>query len=121
LPAKLTTTIQNIDVKIANQVNRQLINEFYEYLKNIDTSENYQNGLLKVLVRYAEYVGEKTTFYQIQEKEQILEFLDSKRKIEKEMTLQAKLKITSVKSFSDNPGCKHQSLNDAFIIKVQRI
>jgi integrase/recombinase XerD len=50
----------------------------------MDTSENYQNGLLKVLIRYAENLGENTTFYQIQEKEQILELLDSKRKIDKE-------------------------------------
>jgi hypothetical protein len=48
------------------------------------TSENSQNGLLKVLIRYAEFLGEITTFYQIQEKEKILDFLDSKRKTDKE-------------------------------------
>jgi len=48
LPAKLTTTIRNIDIKVTNQTNRHLIREFHEYLQNIDTSENYQNGLLKV-------------------------------------------------------------------------
>ncbi|VFJ14526.1 hypothetical protein [Candidatus Nitrosocosmicus franklandus] len=84
MPAKLITTIKNIDVKVANQTNRQIIKEFYEYLKTIDTSENYQNGLLKVLIRYAEYIGVYTTFYQIQEKEQILNFLDSKRKSDKD-------------------------------------
>lgn len=83
MPAKLTTTIRNIDIKVTNQTNRQIIREFYEYLQNIDTSENYQNGLLKVLIRYAEHLGNHTTFYQIQEKEQILDFLDSKRKIDK--------------------------------------
>ena len=36
------------------------------------------------MIRYTEYLGEKTTFYQVQEKEQILDFPDSKRKIEKE-------------------------------------
>jgi len=84
LPAKLTTTVKNIEVKVANQDNRQIIREFYQYLQTIDTSENYQNGLLKVLIRYAEYIGENTTFYQIQEKEQILVFLDSKRKTDKD-------------------------------------
>ncbi len=84
LPAKLTTTINNIEKKVKNQVNRQLIEEFYYYLTTKDTSENYQNGLLKVLVRYAEYLGSDVTFYQIQEKQQILRFLDSKRKMEKE-------------------------------------
>ncbi|CAN5767959.1 hypothetical protein BH23THE1_BH23THE1_15640 [soil metagenome] len=84
MPAKLTTTVKNIDIKVTNQTNRQIINDFYEYLQNMDTSESYQNGLLKVLIRYAEYLGNYTTFYQIQEKEQILDFLDSKRKIAKE-------------------------------------
>jgi integrase/recombinase XerD len=84
LPAKLTTTVRNIDIKVANQTNRQIIKDFYEYLQNIDTSENYQNGLLKVLIRYTEYVGENTTFHQVQEKEQILDFLDSKRKTDKD-------------------------------------
>ena len=50
----------------------------------MDTSENYQNGLLKVLIRYAEFLGESMVFYQIQNKEQVLDFLDSKRKEEGE-------------------------------------
>jgi integrase/recombinase XerD len=85
LPAKLTTTITNVEKKVRNQVNRQLIQEFFDYLTiTIDTSENYQNGLLKVLIRYAEYLGPEVSFYQIQEKQQVLKFLDSKRKMEKE-------------------------------------
>ena len=80
MPAKLTTTIQNIDVKVVNQSNRQIIKDFYKYLQNTDTSENYQNGLLKVLIRYAEYIGMNATIYQIQKKEQILVFSDLKRK-----------------------------------------
>ncbi|MGN6560698.1 MAG: hypothetical protein ACTHJ2_09260, partial [Candidatus Nitrosocosmicus sp.] len=80
MPAKLTTTIANIDSKVNNEVNRDLIKEFYNYLKNIDTSDNYQNGLLKVIIRYAEHLGQETTFYQIQDKEQIIKYLDSKRK-----------------------------------------
>ena len=80
MPAKLSTTIENIDLKVKNQVNRQIIKEFYEYLQNIDTSQNYQNGLLKVLIRYAEYVGEDAKFYQIQEKRQILDSWIQKEK-----------------------------------------
>ena len=81
MPAKLTTTIvTNIDKKVNNQINRELIREFYNYLKNIDTSENYQNGLFKVIIRYAEYLGSDVTFYQNQDKEQIIQFLDLKRK-----------------------------------------
>jgi integrase/recombinase XerD len=64
LPAKLTTTINNIDIKVKNQVNRGLVKEFFTYLKNIDTSESYQNGLIKVITRYAEYIGKDVSFYQ---------------------------------------------------------
>jgi hypothetical protein len=84
LPAKLTTTINRINTKVSNIVNRELITEFYNYLTNIDTSENYQNGLLKVIIRYAEYLGPNVTFNQIQDKEQILKFLDLKKKMEDE-------------------------------------
>jgi len=69
-----------MDTKVKNQVNRDLIKEFYIYLKNLDTSDNYQNGLLKVIIRYAEYLGPNTIFYQIQDKEQIIKYLESKRK-----------------------------------------
>ncbi|MDN5845168.1 MAG: hypothetical protein L0H53_02710 [Candidatus Nitrosocosmicus sp.] len=82
MPAKLVTTIKNIEIKVENEVNRQLIREFYEYLTSIDTSENYQNGLIKVLIRFAEHIGENTTFYQVQDKEKILEFLNLKKKNE---------------------------------------
>jgi hypothetical protein len=84
LPAKLVTTVANIDIKVKNQTNRQIIREFYDYLQSIDTSENYQNGLLKVLIRYAEHLGEMITFYQIQDKQQIVDYLDSKRNSEKD-------------------------------------
>ncbi len=84
MPAKLITTVNNIERKVVNIINRELITKFYNYLTNIDTSENYQNGLLKVIIRYAEYLGPNLTFYQIQNKEQILKFLDLKKKKEEE-------------------------------------
>ena len=80
MPANLTTTITNIDKKVKNQVNRIIVKEFFTFLKNQGISENYQNGLLKVLIRYAEYLGSAVTFYQNQDKEQIIKYLDLKRK-----------------------------------------
>ena len=80
MPAKLIITIRNIEIKLENETNRQLIKEFYEYLTSIDISENYQNGLIKVLIRYAEHLGKNTTFYQVQDREKIILFLDLKRK-----------------------------------------
>jgi integrase/recombinase XerD len=82
LPAKLTTTIENIDKKVYNNINRELIRKFYKYLKYIDTSENYQNGLIKVIIRFAEYLGSGVTFYETKDKEKILQLLDLKRKTE---------------------------------------
>lgn len=61
-----------------------MIKEFFGFLQSVNTSDNYQNGLLKVLIRYAEHVGEANTFYQIQDKQKMLSFLDSKRKTEKD-------------------------------------
>jgi integrase/recombinase XerD len=82
MPAKLTTTIENIDKKVYNSINRELIRKFYKYLKDIDTPENYQNGLIKVIIRFAEYLGSDVTFYETKDKEKILQFLDLKRKTE---------------------------------------
>jgi len=84
MPAKLSTTLENIEKKVDNKANRELIIEFYNYLTSIDTSESYQNGLLKVLIRFAEYLGTNKTFYQINTEEQILKFLDQKKKTQEE-------------------------------------
>lgn len=83
MPAKLKTTLENIDKKVNNEENNKTIHDFYRYLKSIDTSENYQNGLLKVMIRFAEYLG-PVTFSKIQCKEEIIQFLDLKRKDEDE-------------------------------------
>jgi hypothetical protein len=84
MPAKLTTTIKSNDKKVHNNINIDLIAEFYNYLISIDTSETYQNGLLKVMIRFAEYLGFNVTIYQVIDKEQILKFLDLKKKTETE-------------------------------------
>ena len=70
MPAKLNTTIKTIDIKEKNQTNRQILRDFCDYLQSMDTSENYQNGLFKVLIRYTEYMKEDAIFYEIQVKEQ---------------------------------------------------
>ncbi len=84
MPAKLATTIKNIEKKVHNNINRNLITDFYNYLTSIDTSETYQNGLLKVIIRFVEHFGPDVTFYQVMDKEQILKFLDMKKKTEEE-------------------------------------
>ena len=48
LPVKLNT-IQNIDTKVSNSYNKEIIPKFYEYFKSMDTSENYQNRVIRQL------------------------------------------------------------------------
>ncbi|TLX91162.1 MAG: hypothetical protein E6K94_03820 [Thaumarchaeota archaeon] len=49
-------------------------------MKSIGTSENYQNQNLKQLIGYRRFLGEDITFYEIQKKDQIVRFLDTKIK-----------------------------------------
>jgi integrase/recombinase XerD len=49
-------------------------------LKSLDSSENYQNGILKAVLNFCEFIGQDKYLLQIKDKEQILRFLDSKKK-----------------------------------------
>ena len=49
-------------------------------MKSIGTSENYQNGNLKIMIYLARFLGNNIDFYQIQQREQILHFLDTRIK-----------------------------------------
>jgi hypothetical protein len=79
VPVKLSTTLHNVEKNISNPVNRELFFNFYEYLKRIDTSENFQNGLLKAILNFCEFVGLRNNLLETSEKQLILRFLDSKR------------------------------------------
>ena len=80
MPVKLSTTLNNIEKKITNPINRGIIFRFYEYLKSIDSSENYQNGIIKAVLNFCTFVGPDKSLLEIKDKELILRFLDSKRK-----------------------------------------
>jgi integrase/recombinase XerD len=49
-------------------------------MKNNGSSERHQNNNLNVIIELANYFGSDTTFYDINKKEQILSFLDTKIK-----------------------------------------
>jgi hypothetical protein len=55
----------------------------YEYLKSNGVSESHQHNALKVMIPFANYVGPYTTFFDINSKEQILAFLDTKKKMKR--------------------------------------
>lgn len=76
---KLSTTLIHLNT-IPNSVNLSLLQEFYEYLKEIGTSENYQTQNLKQLINYARYLGPEKMFYDIRTKDEIISFLNTKIK-----------------------------------------
>jgi integrase/recombinase XerD len=79
MPVKLSTTVNSI-TSIPNPTNARLLGEFYEYMKTNGTSESYQNGNLKILIYFDRFLGPQIRFYDINKKEQILAFLNTRIK-----------------------------------------
>jgi hypothetical protein len=77
--AKLSTTINKIQ-SLPNSSNRKIINEFLIYMKGNGSSERHQNNNLNVIIEFSNFFDSDTTFYDINRKEQILSFLDTKIK-----------------------------------------
>ena len=65
MPVKLSTTIGSIS-SIPNPTNSTLIQEFYEYMKSIGTSENYQNDNIKIMIYFARFLGPAIDFHSIE-------------------------------------------------------
>lgn len=79
MPLKLTTTVNKIK-SIPNCVNSVIINDFYQYMRSNGCSEHHQNNNLKVAIAFAKFLGADITFYDINKREQIIAFLDTKIK-----------------------------------------
>ena len=62
--------IQNIP----NTKNIEIINEFLEYMRSNGSSEHHQNNNLKVVITFGNFIGKDKSFYNINKREQILEF-----------------------------------------------
>jgi hypothetical protein len=77
--AKLSTTIEKIQ-RLSNSSNIKIINEFLIFMKNNGSSQRHQNNNLNVIIEFSNYLDSNTTFYDINKKEQILSFLDTKIK-----------------------------------------
>ena len=75
--AKLSTTIEKIQ-NLPNSSNRITLNEFLFYMKNNGSSERHQNNNLIVMIEFSTYFGSNPSFYDINNKEQILSFLETK-------------------------------------------
>jgi integrase/recombinase XerD len=77
--AKLSTTINKIQ-NLSNSSNSKTLIEFLMYMKNNGSSERHQNNNLIVMIEFSKYFDSNTAFYDINKKEQILSFLDTKIK-----------------------------------------
>ncbi|MGD1837817.1 MAG: hypothetical protein ACPKPY_07140 [Nitrososphaeraceae archaeon] len=83
MPMKLSTTIGKIDT-IDNSDNAKIIKEFIEYMQNNDSSEHHQNNNLKVIIPFAKFLGKDVSFFDVKNKDQVLSFLNTKKKSNEE-------------------------------------
>ena len=79
MPTKLGTTIAKIE-SISNSTNAAIVQEFSNYLKGHGVSESHHNNCLKAVMAFAKLLGPRVTFFDVQKKEQIAAFLDTKIK-----------------------------------------
>jgi integrase/recombinase XerD len=79
MPFKLSTTVSKINL-IPNQTNAKLVSKFHHYMQFRSSSERHQNNNLQVLIAFARFLGATVSFYNIKQKEEILAFLDTKKK-----------------------------------------
>jgi ABC-type antimicrobial peptide transport system permease subunit len=72
---KLCTTINDI-YTIPNRENQNFVKEFYEFMKNYNTFEKYQNNNLKAIIAIAKFLDLSLSFfiffYSITKRERII-------------------------------------------------
>ena len=76
---KLEIVLEKVST-VPNPVNSSLIQEFYLFRADNRESDSYKKNNLKALVLFSHEVGPDVTFYDIQKKEKILEFLNKRNK-----------------------------------------
>jgi len=80
MPIRLDTVLRKVE-QMSNEVNSDLLKDFYQHMKDSGTSQNYQKGNLKAMIHFAEHIGPATSFYDV-DHEQVVEFLDTKIRAE---------------------------------------
>jgi integrase/recombinase XerD len=79
MPVKLSTTINKISL-IQNVTNQTFIKQFYDFMKSSDCSEKHINNNLKAIMNFNSSLDPTLSLLEINRKDQILTFLDSKIK-----------------------------------------
>lgn len=80
MTVRLTTTVKNIEKKVFNQENREIILRFFEFMKRNGTSERYQNNNLKAIIGNSKFLGSSILLDQVKSKSQVISLLDTKIK-----------------------------------------
>ncbi|HJS63893.1 MAG TPA: hypothetical protein VJ767_03435 [Nitrososphaeraceae archaeon] len=86
MPFLLETVLQKIP-NVNNETNRQLISNFHRYHVARDTSESHQKHNVKIIIKFAEFLEEENNniaFYQVKDKQSILQFLNKRRESKQE-------------------------------------
>ena len=81
MPTKLKDMLEKVR-KVDNKSNSDLLIQFYEYMRAVRTSERYQSDVLKVLVKFSDSINDD--LMNVQKKEQIVGFLNTKIKNKEE-------------------------------------
>lgn len=79
MPVTLPNIVRKIK-EVPNPVNVSIIEEFHNYMIERNSSENHQINNLKMIVAFANHLGKDTSFYDVKNKDQILEFVNTKIK-----------------------------------------
>jgi integrase/recombinase XerD len=80
MPIRLDTVLTKVN-HLSNNVNSELLMDFYQHMKDNGTSQNYQKGNIKAMVHFSEHIGWATSFYDVDNK-QVVGFLNTKIKSE---------------------------------------
>jgi hypothetical protein len=76
MPIRLDTVLRKVG-QMPNQVNSDLLKEFYQHMKDNGTSQNYQKGNLKAMIHFEEHIRPAISFYDINhERHQISRYKD---------------------------------------------
>lgn len=81
MPSSLSTVIEWI-ADIPNKENQESVQRFVAFMKDTDTSEKYQRVNLIVVILFAKFLGPHNLLNDIKTQQDIIRFLDSKKKNE---------------------------------------
>jgi hypothetical protein len=64
MPIRLDTVLRKVEC-MPNKVNSDLLEEFYQHMKDNGTSQNYQKGNLKAMIHFAKHIGAAISFIRL--------------------------------------------------------